>query len=82
MVKQTELREAAYEWIKELNQNVIFSHDKIYRFLEENFALECSQRGDAANEPRYKNDARWAVQDAKRDNLVTPTATRGQFRRV
>lgn len=64
MLKKTELREAAYGWINNLAHGAHFEHEDIYRFLETDFPDECSQRGDAKMEPRYKNDARWAVQDA------------------
>jgi hypothetical protein len=82
MLKNTELREAAYGWIKGLPSGRSFNHGETYLFLETNFANECDQRGDAAKEPRYKNDARWAVQDAKRDKLIKLSSTRGQFERV
>jgi hypothetical protein len=64
MLKNTELRDGAYGWIKSLQRGSEFEHADTYRFLETNFAAECNQRGDAKSEPRYKNDARWAVQDA------------------
>ena len=64
MLKKTELRDAVYGWIKSLPDGTIFRHSDTYRFLETHFDRECSQRGDAKREPRYKNDARWAVQDA------------------
>ena len=79
MLKKTELRDAAYKWVEALQHGAFFEHGNVYHFLKESFAEECSQRGDAAKEPRYKNDARWAVQDAKRDKLITPTNTRGRF---
>jgi len=64
LVKKTELRDAAYGWIEDLPHGSHFDHTDTYHFLEMNFSDECSQRGDATAEPRYKNDARWAVQDA------------------
>jgi hypothetical protein len=81
MLKNTELQEAAYGWIKALPHGRFFETSEIYRFLEEHFAMECSQRGDAATEPRYKNDARWAVQLAKRNKLLKITNIRGRFQR-
>jgi hypothetical protein len=81
MLKKTELRDAAYGYIKTLPVGRIIGHADLYRFLEENFSKECSQRGDAAKEPRYKNDARWAVMDAKRDRLLN-TLSLGKFQRT
>ncbi len=64
MLKRTELHEAALDWITRLPTGRQFTNSDIYRFLENSFPKECGARGDAANEPRYKNDARYAVQDA------------------
>jgi hypothetical protein len=83
MLKKTELREAALDWIRQLPKGRTFTNQDLYRFLENNFGAECRTRGDAAKEPRYKNDARWAVQDAtKREKLAMPTGTRGQYKRT
>lgn len=86
MIRKTELREAAYDWVKGLPHGRVFGHSDTYRFLEEHFAMECSQRGDAATEPRYRNDARWAVQDAlgktSGKTKVIEQTGRGQFRRL
>jgi hypothetical protein len=64
VLKRTELREIAYNWIEKRPHGADFSHGDTYGFLEAKFPEECSQRGDATAEPRYKNDVRWAVQDA------------------
>jgi hypothetical protein len=82
MLKKTELREVAYNTIRALQRGSILRHQELYRLLEKDFAKDCALRGDAAKEPRYRNDARWAVQDAKRDKLIEPTNERGQFRRI
>jgi hypothetical protein len=82
MLKSTELREAAYGWMKAQPSGSHFGHADAYKFLELSFPDECSQRGDAAHEPRYKNDARWAAQDALRDQIIKKTAIRGRFQRV
>ena len=81
MPKKTELREAAYEWIEALHRSAEFAHTDLYKVLEQHFPLGCSQRGDAAAEPRYRNDARWAAQDAKRARLIRVVA-RGRFERL
>jgi hypothetical protein len=86
MLKKTELRDAAYGWIRGLPHGAAFGHRDTYRFLEEHFVKECIQRGDAAKEPRYKNDARWAVQDAlgktSGKHKLVEQAGHGQFRRL
>ncbi len=86
MLKKTELREAAYGWIESLAHGSPFEHTDTYHFLETNFAYECSQRGDATREPRYKNDARWAAQDAlgktHGKTKLIEQAGRGRFRRL
>jgi hypothetical protein len=41
-----------------------FQPADLYIFLELNHALKIERRGDAETEPRYKNDARWAIQEA------------------
>jgi hypothetical protein len=76
MLKETDLREAAFGWIVELRPGTIFYSDEIYHFLEENFPTECKKRGDTSNEPRCRNDARWAVRDAKDKKIVESTNQR------
>ncbi len=83
MLKKTELREAALNWIRALPSGRIFRNEELYRLLEQHFTEECATRGDAAREPRYKNDARWAVQDAKRkEKIVKETGRTGEFKRL
>lgn len=83
MLKKTELREAALNWIRSLPHGREFDNQDLYTLLENNYPDECSHRGDAANEPRYKNDARWAVQDAKNnERIIGETGIRGRFRRL
>jgi hypothetical protein len=86
MLKKTELREASYIWIERLPHGNEFEHTDTYHFLETNFDAECSQRGDAKSEPRYKNDARWAVQDAlgktSGKTRIIEKVGHGRFRRL
>jgi hypothetical protein len=83
MLKRTELREAAFLWIRNLPNGRKFNLAEVYRFLESNYPSECSSRGDAAREPRYKNDGRWAVFDAKhRDRIIKEAARRGEYQRL
>jgi hypothetical protein len=86
MLKKTELREAAYNWIEKQPHNSQFGNADSYRFLETHFAAECCERGDASMEQRYKNDARWAVQDALgkthgRKKIIERVGL-GRFRRI
>jgi hypothetical protein len=82
MLKETELREATYQWIEALPKGTLFYSEQLYRFLEENFPNECNKRGDTSNEPRYRNDARWAVRDAKDRKIAKSTNKRGKYQRI
>ena len=84
MLKKAELREAALSWIKNLSSGTKFTYDDVYKFLETSFPDECTQRGDAKNEPRYKHDARAAVWDAmpQKHGYIRHTGVRGQRQRV
>jgi hypothetical protein len=75
-------RKAAYHWIEAQPQGRAFENSDLYRMLEKRLPDQCSRRGDAENEPRYKNDARWAVQDALRASIIGPTGYRGRFQRL
>ncbi len=78
---QRPLREAGRDWIYALSLGKVFHVSELYQFLETNYADLCQARGDAALEPQYKNDARWAVQDVEREGGIEPTGTRGEYRR-
>ena len=82
MLKNTELRAAAFSWIEQLPKGKIFTSDDLYRFLERNFPDECKLRGDTSNEPRYRNDARWAVRDAKDRKIVRSTSKRARYEKL
>jgi hypothetical protein len=84
MLKKTELREAALSWIKQQPSGTKFTYSDLYNFLEDTFPTECSQRGNALNEPRYKHDARCAVWDAMpiKYGLIRHTGIRGQRQRI
>ncbi len=83
MLKKTELRDAVLDWVMQLPTGTVFGYPEVYNFLEDTLPCECSERGEAAREPRYKNDARWAVgEDAlKREKTIVRFA-RGQYRRI
>jgi hypothetical protein len=86
MYRSSELHDAAYEWIKSLPSGRIFRHADTYRFLEETFPVECGLRGDSKIEPRYKNDARWAAEDAigknPRKNKIAVRVGHGEYKRL
>lgn len=75
------VRDEAYGWIRSLPLGSCFDLEDLYDYLSETFASLCSERGDAPTEPRYRNDARWARQDASIAGLLE-TISRGRFRRV
>jgi hypothetical protein len=84
MLKKTELREAVLDWVRCMPSGRKFHFSDAYRFLLESFPTECSARGDAPNEPRYRHDARAAIcWDAEmRDRLVRQTGIRGERQRI
>jgi len=83
MIKKTELRDLAYEYILRMPSGRIFGHAEIYKYLETNFPGKCQERGDAKLEPRYQNDARWAVFDAKSNGYADwASKDRGTYRRM
>jgi hypothetical protein len=67
-------RKLAREWIEGLPSGRQFSNEEMYAYLMRHHADACNARGDAEHEPRYRNDARWAIQGAKRDNIVRDVA--------
>jgi hypothetical protein len=80
MPRETRPRVFAREWIERLPNGTTFSNTQLYRYLETHFPQECSERGDAAHEPRYRNDARWAIQQLKAEGAVVDTARVGEHR--
>jgi hypothetical protein len=82
MLKKTELIDATYGWIEALPKGTIFYCEQLYHFLEESFPSECRERGDAPGEPRYHNDARWAVRRAKAEKIVRSKDRRGKYQKI
>jgi len=80
--KKTILQDAAYVWIHQVRPGDTFHLSKLYRVLAETFPAWCQERGEAAREERYENDARWRVDKAKREGLIEPTGERGMYRRL
>ena len=81
MINKTELRVHAYLCIYKMPAGRVFTNADLYRYLEDRFPVKASKRGDSKWEPRFQNDARWAVQDAKRDGYIEPVE-RGRFKRT
>ena len=65
MANTSLLRDRAKEWIERLPIGRVFDNTELYDYLEKNYPDECRAAGDAENEPRFHNTARWAVQWAK-----------------
>jgi len=81
-ITYTQIHDAALIWIHSLPSGRVFSNQELYGRVEQMFPNAWRNRGDAAREPKYRNDARWAVQHAKRDGLVKDTNKRGQHRKL
>ena len=82
MIKRSELQDAALTMIQGLRKGQVFHVGELYRFLEKEFPAECQARGDSQWEPRYKNDARWAVKKAAIAGIIVPAAQHGEWQRV
>ncbi len=82
MPKKSALQDRALEWIERLPVGATFRNDDVYAHLTQTFPAECRDRGDAATEPRFQNDARWAVQKAKASRIVKDTGISGQHQRL
>jgi len=81
MVKKTELRDIALDWIKQLPRGRFFGPPDIYRFLEHDYKAQIEYRGDAGKEPRYKNDARQGIRIAHDQGLIEQVR-QGSWRRI
>ena len=80
MLKRTHLQDESLDWIKRQGAGRLIKPPHIYMYLQEKYPDEISTRGDSSWEPRYRNDARWALKTAERDQLVT-RLRRGIYRR-
>ena len=67
----SELKQVSYEWIARLVPRQRFGPSDIYRFLDSNCRTEIKAPGHADKEPRYQNDARWAIKNAHLNSLIT-----------
>ena len=87
MPKKSSIRDLAREWIERLPIGTVFNNDDLYNYLSRNYREECKAAGDAANEPRFHNSARWGIQWAKggkggRDEGIVKDLAWEQHRRV
>lgn len=81
MPRKTQLQDRALEWIQRLPTGREFHNKEVYSYLAQAFPNECRARGDADKEPKFHNDARWAIQRAKREKSVRDTGT-GRHKRL
>ncbi len=83
MPKKPGLKEVTLNWIRALPSGRIFKNEELYRLLEQDFLEDCAARGDTPRGPRYNNDARWAVHDAKNiGKIIKPAGRPGEFERL
>lgn len=87
MPRKSLLRDRAKEWIERLPVGHEFDNEELYAYLESNYPDQCTAEGDASNEPRFHNTARWAIQWAKggkgnREQGIVKDLARGRHRRV
>jgi hypothetical protein len=82
MYKQAGVRGYALLWIRSHPAGAVFANQELYRYLGTELPEATSLRGDADTEPRYYNDARWAVQDALHEKTIEHTGRRGEYRRL
>ncbi len=75
MPKKSSLQDQALIWIQHLPSGRKFSPHDLYRFLLGSFPSECRNRGSAATEPRYQNDARWGIKNAHMLGVIRHVAT-------
>lgn len=65
MRRSSTVRDRAKEWIERLPVGRTFDNDELYGYLETHFPAQCGAEGQAGNELRFHNTARWAIQWAK-----------------
>ena len=81
MSGKTGVRQFALLAIQEMPSGAKIRLRDLYRRIESVFPGQCSSRGDLPNEPRYENDIRWAIRDAKDRGLIQRTGKRGEYQR-
>ncbi len=78
---KTAIRQIALLAIQGMQRGAIIVLRKLYRSMESAFPEACAKRGDLPNEPKFENDIRFAIRDAKDRRLIKPTGTRGVYQR-
>ncbi len=79
---KTAMRQIALLVIQQMQTGAIIVLRKLYRSIENAFPEACAKRGDLPNEPKFENDIRFAIRDAKDRGLIKPTGTRGLYQRT
>jgi hypothetical protein len=79
---KTAIRQVALLAIEGMQRGTIIVLRKLYRSIESAFPEACARRGDLLTEPRFENDIRFAIRDAKDRGLIRPTGTRGVYQRA
>jgi hypothetical protein len=82
MVGKTGVRQFAFLAIQQMPRGMRIVLRDLYRKVESIFPEQCSSRGDLPSEPRYENDIRWAIRDAKDHGLIKHTGKRGEWQRI
>jgi hypothetical protein len=79
---KTATRQIALLAIQRIQTDAIIVLRTLYRSIESGFPEACAKRGDLPNEPKFENDIRFAIRDAKDRGLIKPTGTRGVYQRT
>jgi len=79
---KTAIRQIAILAIEGMQRGTIIVLRKLYGIIERAFPEACAKRGDLPNEPKFENDIRRAIQDAKDRGLIKSTGTRGVYQRA
>ena len=82
MTGKTGIRQFALLHIKQLPSGTKIVLRELYKRVERAFPEQCSSRGDLPNEPRFENDIRFAIRDAKDDGLIKHAGRRGEWQRI
>jgi hypothetical protein len=79
---KTAIRQIAILTIEGMQRGTTIVLRKLYRSIESAFPEACAKRGDLPNEPKFENDIRFAIRDAKDLGLIKPTEKRGVYQRA
>ena len=79
MLKDVVLRDEAFDWILNASREEIFSNKEVYAFIKRKHPSQ----GTKSNwDDRCKRAVRWAVQRARRRDLISSTDKRGEWERL